>query len=129
MNENPAEIVTKFLRAFTSGEVEAARQMTTDDFSFQAPLWEGRGDKRAYFAGAEKKAEYVRTFRILRQWQDGDEVATIYELDIRTPKGRAVLPISEWHTVRDGRVASTWMLFNRSASGVELLREALLTQR
>jgi len=63
-----------------SGDIEAASRMVRDDFSIPGHsrrIW----DKVTYFAGAAIKARFIRAFRILRQWVDGDDVSTICELD------------------------------------------------
>ena len=128
MPATPSQLATAFLRAFMSGDVATASAMVSDDFSFQAPLHRGRGDKAAYFAGAQEKARFIRAFRMLRQWADGDEVSTLYELDIQTSEGAATMAMSEWHTVRGGRLASTYMVFDSGARAVALLRNALSAQ-
>lgn len=120
-----AELVTTFLEAFLGGDIDRAQAMASDDFSFRAPLHQARGDKAAYFAGAEHKTRFIEAFRILRQWADGEEVCTVYELDIRTPEGAATMAMSEWHSVRAGRVASTYMVFDSAAKAAGLLRHAL----
>lgn len=125
MSDSSSLVVTNFLQAFMSGDVKTAEQLIRDDFSFRAPLHKGNGDKTAYFAGAGKKAKFIRAFRILRQWADGDHVSTFYELDIRTPEDSAIMAMSEWHTVVAGQVASTFMVFDSSAKAVQLLRNAL----
>lgn len=121
----PAQTVTTFLQAFMSGDIDKARHMVSEDFSFQAPLHDGRGSKLAYFAGAETKARFIRAFRILRQWADGDDVSTVYELDIQTPEDTATMAMSEWHTVHAGLVTSTYMVFDSSARAARLLGNAL----
>ena len=60
--------------------------------------------REAFFAAAEGKDRLVRCFRMLRQWEDGEDVCSLYELDVETPAGAASLVMSEWHTVRDGRL-------------------------
>lgn len=122
---SPSQVVTSFLEAFMSGKVDMASAMVRDDFSFRAPLLDREGDKRAYFAGAGEKAGFIDAFRILHQWEDGDNVSTLYEIDIRTSGGSATMAISEWHTVKAGQIASTLMVFNGSAKAVQLLGNAL----
>lgn len=128
MPTTPSALVTAFLEAFLSGEIDRARAMVTEDFSFRAPLHQGSGDQAAYFAGAEHKTRFIRAFRILRQWVDGDQVATFYELDVQTREGAATMAMSEWHTLRDGRLASTCMVFDSNAKAATLLRAALGAQ-
>lgn len=121
----PSRLVTTFLQAFMSGDTAKASAMASEDFAFQAPMHRGPGGKQAYFAGAQAKARFIHDFRILHQWAQGEEVSTLYELDIRTSEGTATLAMSEWHTVRDGRIRSTYMVFDSAAPAVSLLRRAL----
>lgn len=123
MHAHASQTVTEFLTAFFSGDVGRAKELVSRDFSYEAPF--GSGDSRSYFAGAETKATFIRSFRILHQWEDGDDVSTIFELAIATDDGEATMPMSEWHRVRDGKIVSTLMIFNGSAKAVELLSSAL----
>jgi predicted SnoaL-like aldol condensation-catalyzing enzyme len=120
-----ARTVTEFLRAFMTGNIDKASKMVREDFWFRAPLQDGRGDKAAYFAGVEKKTQFIRAFRILRQWADGDDVSTVYELDIETAEGAATMAVSEWHKVEAGQLASTFMIFHGSSRAAQLLGNAL----
>lgn len=122
---SPSQVVTTFLRAFMSGDVDAASRMTSEEFYFRAPLHEGPGSKAAYFAGAEHKTRFIHAFRILRQWSEGSEVCTVYELDIHTPEGSATMAMSEWHTVKGELIASTYMVFDSAAKAARLLGNAL----
>lgn len=45
MSTNNSQIVTDFLQAFMSGNVEKASKMVRDDFSFRAPMHQGYGSK------------------------------------------------------------------------------------
>lgn len=120
-----ARIVTEYLTAYLSGEPPKASSMVREDFSFRAPLIETAGTKDVFFAGSDRKAAYIRAFRILRQWEDGDEVSTVYEIDIQTSEGAASLLMHEWHTLAAGQIASSVMLFDTAAPAARLLHEAL----
>ena len=125
MPTTSAALVTAFLQAFMSGDIDKASGMVSEDFSFRAPLHQGEGGKGAYFAGADRKTRFIRAFRILRQWAQGDDVCTVSELDIQTPEGAATMAMSEWHTVHAGRGRSTYMVFDSAARAAALLRNAL----
>ena len=60
--EGPAGIVTEFLTAFYSGDVDRARDLVADDFTFRAPLVEPVATKEAYFAGAPEKVQFSPPF-------------------------------------------------------------------
>lgn len=125
---SPAAIVTSCLTAYLSGEIAKAQSLVRDDFSFRAPLMETGATKDVYFAGSDQKTQYIQDFRILRQWQDADEVATVYEIDVQTPAGAASMLMHEWHTVRAGKIASTVMIFDTAARAAQLLHDALMPE-
>ena len=45
-------------------------------------------------------------------WVDGDEVSSTYEVAIETPVGAGAVLMSEWHTVRNGALASGRVVFD-----------------
>jgi predicted SnoaL-like aldol condensation-catalyzing enzyme len=119
------QVAADFLTAYLSGDHQRARSLMHDDFTFQAPLVE-EGTKEVYFAGAQAKVSFIDGFRILRQWTDGDDVAVTYEIDISGPSGSASMLMHEWQTVRDGKLASTVMIFDTAARGAQILHDALM---
>jgi hypothetical protein len=123
--QRPSEIVTRFLSSYHGGRIGDARAMLTEDFSFRAPLVD-EGSQEVFFAGAEEKSALVRGFRVLRQWEDGDDVSTLYEIDIETKAGAASMLIHEWHHIRDGSIDSTVMVFDTVAPAAELIRAELM---
>jgi hypothetical protein len=123
--QRPSEIVTRFLSSYHGGRIADARAMLTEDFSFRAPLV-GDGSQEVFFAGAEEKSALVRGFRVLRQWEDADDVSTLYEIDVETEAGAASMLMHEWHHVRDGSIDSTVMVFDTVAPAAELIRAELV---
>lgn len=117
----PSEIVRAYLTAFTSGDVDRAASLVSEDFSFQGPsqATEGRSALRKIVAHV---AAGARGHRIVRQWQDGDDVCTLYEIRAHSGARETSLLVSEWNTVRDGQVASSLMVFDtgpfRGADGL-----------
>jgi hypothetical protein len=123
--QRPSEIVTRFLSSYHSGRIADARAMLTEDLSFRAPLVD-EGSQEAFFAGAEEKSALVRGFRVLRQWEDADDVSTLYEIDVETKAGAASMLMHEWHHIRDGSIDSTVMVFDTVAPAAELIRAELM---
>jgi hypothetical protein len=107
----PAEIVNAYLAAYTSGDVDRAASLVSEDFSFHGPMHAtaGRSSLRRIVAHV---AANVRGHRVLRQWQDGDEVCTICQLSVGTGSEAPSVLVSEWNTVRRGQLASSFMLFD-----------------
>ena len=109
-----AEVVNAYLAAFWMGDVAQARRLVADDFSFRGPLAQA-DDKETFFASAAPLVPIVRGYRPLRQWEDGDEVCTVYECQLETPVGAGSVLVSEWNTVRAGRVAAARLMFDTAA--------------
>jgi hypothetical protein len=107
----PSEVVNAYLTSYTSGDVDRAASFVSEDFAFQGPMraTAGRTALRKIVAHV---AATARGHRVLRQWQDGDEVCTLYQFNFETCAEPASLLISEWNTVRDGQVASSLMVFD-----------------
>ena len=72
----PSEIVNSYLTGYTSGDVDRAASLVSEDFSFQGPMQAtaGRSALRRIVAHVAANA---RGHRVLRQWQDGDDVCTL----------------------------------------------------
>jgi Cu+-exporting ATPase len=106
-----SQIVNEYLAAYTSGDVERAASLVSDDISFHGPMQAtvGRSALRRMVAHVAPNA---RGCRILRQRDDGDDVCSLYEFNVETSAGPTSVLISEWNTVRDGRVASSTMVFD-----------------
>lgn len=68
--------------------------------------------KDSYFASAAGLAPIVRGHRLLRQWEDGEDVCSIYEVNLETPAGMGAVLMSEWHTARQGKLASSRLILD-----------------
>jgi hypothetical protein len=58
----------------------------------------------------------VSDLRLLRQTERDGQVASLYELDARTPHGATTFLMREWNTVRDGRLESALLVFDTAAA-------------
>jgi hypothetical protein len=117
--QTPAEIVDGYLTSFYSGDFDTAAGSVAEGFSFEGPFVRVDG-RDAFFASAQGLRPVVRGHRLLRRWQEGDEICSIFELDVQTPKGSAAIPMCEWNTVANGELVSGRVLFDSAA-----LRELL----
>lgn len=109
-----SQTVNEYLDAFYTGDVARAKALVADDFSFKGPFVEAT-NKQAFFESAARLAPIVRGHRLLRQWEDGDEVSSVYELELETSVGSGTVLMSEWHTVRNGRLAAGCVMFDSVA--------------
>jgi hypothetical protein len=110
----PAGIVNEYLASFYRGDFTRAADMLTEDFSFSGPFLTVDG-RDGFLAGAQGLRPIVQGHRLLHQWHDGNDVCSIYEVNLHTPAGSGSVLMSEWHTARDGRLASGRVLFDTAA--------------
>ncbi len=109
-----AQVFDDYLSAFTSGDMDTARSLIADDFSFAGPMLQVTG-KEEFFAGASQLLPIMRGYRMLRQWEDGDEVCSIYEFKVETPAAAGAIVMTEWCKVREGQLASSRLVFDTAA--------------
>jgi len=109
-----AKIANEYLKAFYSGDVAGARATVTEDFSFTGPFVQ-TSSRDAFFQSAAPLARIVRGHRLLKQWDDGDDVCSFYELNLETPAGKGAVLMSEWHTVRRSKLVSARVVFDTAA--------------
>lgn len=109
-----AQIFSQYLNAFARGDSETAAGLIDDDFKFHGPLLQSEG-KADFLEGAAKLGPIMRGAEMLRQFGDGDEVCSIYDFKIETPKGKGTVTMSEWSRVRNGKLVSSRLLFDTAA--------------
>ncbi len=106
-----AQVFREYLDRFTAGDLEGARELLAEDFSFDGPMLQAHG-RDEFLAGAAGLGPIVRGNQMLRQWEDGDEVCSVYEFKVETPLGAGSIPMTEWARVRDGRLVSARLIFD-----------------
>ena len=109
-----SEVFNDYLSAFESGDMDRARALVADDFSFEGPMLQVDG-KDAFFEAVSDMASIFKGHTILKQFEDGNEVCSIYDLEIEAPGGAGSVTMSEWCTVQDGRLTSARLVFDTAA--------------
>jgi hypothetical protein len=110
----PAEVVNAYLTAFYSADFESARPLIAEDFSFHGPFVQLRG-RDPFLDSAAGLKPIVRGHRLLRQWAEGDETCSWYDVDLQTPARSGTVTMSEWHAVRESRLVSGRVVFDAAA--------------
>jgi hypothetical protein len=108
------DVVNDYLHAFYAGDHDWARGVVDDEFSFTGPFVSVFG-KEPFFASAAGLKALVHGHRLVRQWSDGDDICSIYDVDLASPAGAGTVTMSEWHRVRDGVLQSGRVLFDSAA--------------
>jgi len=113
-NSSNLSVVNHYLTAFYSGDFDRARTLVSEDFAFKGPFIEA-ASRDAFFTSAAGLTRIVRGHRLLRQWQDGDDICSIFEMNLEAPTKTGSLPVCEWHACRQGIVVSARLLFDTAA--------------
>jgi ketosteroid isomerase-like protein len=111
---SPAETFRAYLDCFTSADLDGVAELLTEDFSFEGPMLQVNS-RQAFLDGTTQLLPIVRGYEMRRQWVEGDEVCSIYDFEIETPAGAGSIPMAEWNTIRDGKLASARLLFDTAA--------------
>jgi ketosteroid isomerase-like protein len=109
-----AEIFRTYLQRFTSGDTAGAAELLTDDFRFHGPFLQSQG-RAEFLAGSAQLVPIMRGAEIHRQWEQADELCSLYDFKIETPAGAGSITMAEWNTVRDGKLASARLIFDTAA--------------
>lgn len=106
-----AALVRQYLTAFTAGDWTAVETLLTEDFRLVGPDSTIEGRDALLLAGGGL-LPMMRGYRMLRQWEDEDEVSSVYEFMMQSPAATVTVLMTEWNQVRDGRIASGRLLFD-----------------
>lgn len=114
MTHNTAyDIVQKYHRAWTSGDIDTAMNVVADDIVCRAPGvdLDGKDAYRGFIGGF---APMLTGIGEIAEFVDGDRVALFYY-----PQTTATLtaPAAEFFTVQDGKIASSVLIFDRLSYG------------
>jgi ketosteroid isomerase-like protein len=105
----PIEVAQSFKAALGKGDLAAARKLMHDDMSFKGPL-DAFDKPEPYLEALKKLGAIVDRVEVKKLFADGDDVCMLYDMVTKTPAGTAF--ISEWLTVRDGRIAKIRTVFD-----------------
>lgn len=117
-----AAVVRSYLDAFTSGDIDGAMALLADDFSFAGPMVQSEG-KQEFVEGSQAAQAIAKGYTMQRQFEDGDDVVSIYEFELGAPATPGTVLMIEWNTVRDGKLASSRLVFD-TAQFVALMPQA-----
>jgi len=109
-----AETFRAYLTRFTSGDVAGAGELLAEDFVFVGPMLQA-SSKAEFLAGSAPAAAMASGCTMHRQWEDGDEVCSIYDFGIQTPSGAASIPMVEWSVIREQKLVSSRLFFDTAA--------------
>ena len=74
------------------------------NMKFSGPLIESKGAKN-YIEMIEPFLKSHKSWKMLRQFEDGSDVCSIYQLNLSTPEGKSFsVVIADWITTNNGKI-------------------------
>jgi ketosteroid isomerase-like protein len=107
-------LVNRYLDAFYLGDFESARTLVAEDFKFEGPFVK-TSDRESFFFSARPLSCIVRGHHLLRQWEEGNEVSSVYEVRLVTPVKSGTVVMSDWHIVGERVIDSSRVIFDSMA--------------
>ncbi|HEV8388099.1 MAG TPA: nuclear transport factor 2 family protein [Nitrososphaera sp.] len=106
------ETANKFYEITEMKKGVGLEDVITKDMTFEGPLMKFNGAKE-YMESTKQFLQMHRATRIQKQFENGDDMCSIYEMDIATPTGGMLtLEIVDWlHTV-NGKVAKQKIFYD-----------------
>lgn len=107
-----SDVVNHFYEVTNARRPQDLPPLVSEDVTFVGPLMQAAGAGE-YVAMNEQLLGFHAGTRMLHQFEDGDDVCSIYELDMKTPSGESItLMIADWIRVGGGKVASQRIYFD-----------------
>jgi len=103
-------IVNEYLAAFYAGDFARARGYVSERFHFKGPFVEAV-NRETFFESAARLAAIVRGHEVLRQWRDGQDVCTVFEMRM----GSGSVTTCEWHTVEGSLLVKARVILDSNA--------------
>jgi hypothetical protein len=101
-------IAQTYFDSWNTREFDRLRPHLTDDVTFSGPMGTASGADD-YVRSLAGFAEMLDGVRVLRMVAEGDDVLTWFEL---VPKGGDPIPVVNWSTFVDGRIARVRVTFD-----------------
>lgn len=99
------ETTNRFYEITESKKGKGLEDMIAKDMTFDGPLMKFNGAKE-YIESTKQFLQMHRATRMQKQFENGNDMCSIYEMDVATPAGGMItLEIVDWVQVANGKVA------------------------
>jgi hypothetical protein len=86
--------------------------LLAEDFTFIGPVDQTRGID-AFMTLNQGFFPMVTGMRMLQQFENGDDVCSIYEIDFKPPTGETlILKVADWVTVKNGKMVEERLYYD-----------------
>lgn len=83
-----------------------------DDFKFIGPVDQTDG-KAEFLKLSANFTLMIAGMRMLKQFENGNDVCSIYEMDVNLPNDKTItLKISDWVVVKDGQMVEEQIMYD-----------------
>jgi ketosteroid isomerase-like protein len=103
------DIVRRYHQAWKAHDYDSVRALLHDDLSFRGPF-DAFDNADDFVESIRGLAPIVKDVRVLKLFEDGDDVCLLLEMETNTPAGTQ--PIAEWHRVRGDKMAGLQAYFD-----------------
>lgn len=106
------DTVNKFYDVTDNKKGKGMRELLADGMTFRGPLMQA-GSADEYVAMSEKFLQFHKGTKMLKQFENGDDVCSIYEMTLNTPAGGTlIVPIADWIRVSTGRIVEQTIYYD-----------------
>src|SRR5262245_18824506 len=110
--DKPLEIVNRLYAATNARRLQDVRALVHEDVTFVGPIMKYTGSQE-YMAATERLLGFQNGRKMLHQFEDGDDVCSIYELSVITPAGPSLtFPVADWIQVQNSKVVAQRVYFD-----------------
>ena len=106
---NARDVVDRYFTALTHKDFATIRALLHDDVTFKGALGATEGAED-YLSGLQQMMATMTNMERRVICTEGEDVCQIYDLTLAAPP--VTLPIAQWLSVRDGRIAALRVYFD-----------------
>ena len=104
------EVANKYFDIWQNKNGEGLADVLSDDFSFIGPL--DQLDRQGMLDAVPMMGQAIERFHMHQQFEDGENVCCIYELEMATPAGKLKIPMAEWMRISGGKISQVRLYFD-----------------
>jgi ketosteroid isomerase-like protein len=106
------EAVNHFYDVCNNRQGEGMGGLLAENIMFQGPIMQLSGADQ-YIAAVSPLLKFHKGMRMLKQFEDGDHVCSIYEMTLGTPAGGTLtLAFADWIRITEGKVAEQKLYYD-----------------
>jgi ketosteroid isomerase-like protein len=102
-----SDLVRRYFAAYETKDREALETLLTPDFTFTSP-YDDHIDRRVYFEKCWPNSANMRSFRVVKLFEHGDEAFILYEGQF---KGTEIFRNTEFFQTEGGRIKAVEVYF------------------